>query len=111
MSVLSKTDIVSNREATGNQLFPVFLKLNELKVLLVGAGNVGLEKLAALVANSPETHITIVAENFLPEVIDLAGQYSRITTFYRKFEAADLDNQDLVVIATGDNILNPDKRS
>jgi hypothetical protein len=27
----------------GNQLFPVFLKLNQLKVLLVGGGNIGLE--------------------------------------------------------------------
>ena len=29
-----------------NNLFPVFLKLEEMNVLLVGAGNVGIEKLA-----------------------------------------------------------------
>jgi siroheme synthase (precorrin-2 oxidase/ferrochelatase) len=28
-------------------LFPVFLKLNELHTVLIGAGNVGLEKLTA----------------------------------------------------------------
>ena len=38
----------------GNQLFPVFLKLNQLKVLLVGGGNIGLEKLQAVLINSPE---------------------------------------------------------
>ena len=33
-----------------NRLFPVFLKLEELEVLLVGAGKVGLEKLTAILA-------------------------------------------------------------
>jgi siroheme synthase-like protein len=110
MSVLSKKHTKTNKDTTGNQLFPVFLKLNELKVLLVGAGNVGLEKLAALLSNSPETQITIVAEHFLPEVIDLAGQYPQIKTNYRKFGPSDLEDQDLVVIATGDNVLNAEIR-
>jgi precorrin-2 dehydrogenase/sirohydrochlorin ferrochelatase len=29
-----------------NELYPVFLKLNNLNVLIVGGGNVGLEKLS-----------------------------------------------------------------
>ncbi|HET7897664.1 MAG TPA: NAD(P)-dependent oxidoreductase, partial [Flavisolibacter sp.] len=33
---------------TTNRLFPVFLKLETLHVLVVGAGKVGLEKLNAL---------------------------------------------------------------
>lgn len=44
-----------------NQLYPVFLKLEQLNTLLVGAGNVGLEKLHSLLSNSPEAKITIVA--------------------------------------------------
>lgn len=111
MSVLSKQNTAVKAVTTGNQLFPVFLKLNELKVLLVGAGNVGLEKLSALLTNSPETQITIVAEKFLPEVISLTGQYSQITANYKRFEPADLEHQDLVVIATGDNTLNTEIRS
>jgi len=111
MSVLSKKHREINEAAAGNQLFPVFLKLNELKVLLVGAGNIGLEKLTALILNSPETRITIIADKFLPEVVDLAGKYPQIITFYRKFEAADLDNKDIVVLATGDNVLNAEIRS
>ncbi|MEJ7694797.1 bifunctional precorrin-2 dehydrogenase/sirohydrochlorin ferrochelatase, partial [Daejeonella sp.] len=111
MSVLNNQNTDTIKVTTGNQLFPVFLKLNELKVLLVGAGNVGLEKLTALLSNSPETQITIVAEKFLPEVIDLAGQYSQVKTNYRKFEPSDLEDQDLVVIATGDNVLNAEIRA
>ncbi|MEJ7778496.1 MAG: TSUP family transporter [Daejeonella sp.] len=110
MSVLSKRNTHTNKDTTGNQLFPVFLKLNELKVLLVGAGNVGLEKLTALLSNSSETQITIVAENFSPEVIDFASQYPQIKTIYRRFEPSDLEGQDLVVIATGDNVFNAEIR-
>ena len=110
MSVLSKKDTEINETAVGNQLFPVFLKLNELNVLLVGAGNIGLEKLTALISNSPETRITIIADKFLPEVVDLAGQYLQITTYYRRFEPADLDGKDIVVLATGDNVLNAEIR-
>ena len=36
-----------------NNLFPVFLKLENLKLLVVGGGNVGLEKLRAVLVNSP----------------------------------------------------------
>ena len=110
MSVLSKKDSEINETAAGNQLFPVFLKLNELNVLLVGAGNIGLEKLTALISNSPETRITIIADKFLPEVVDLAGRYPQITTCYRRFESADLDSKDIVVLATGDNVLNAEIR-
>jgi hypothetical protein len=35
-----------------------FLKLEELSVLLVGAGKVGLEKLTSLLTNSPSTPCT-----------------------------------------------------
>ncbi|MEX0361816.1 MAG: NAD(P)-dependent oxidoreductase, partial [Allomuricauda sp.] len=31
-----------------NELYPIFLKVNNLKVLIVGGGNVGLEKLTFL---------------------------------------------------------------
>ena len=96
---------------TGNQLFPVFLKLNQLKVLLVGAGNIGLEKLEAVLTNSPDTEINIVAESFLPKLLELIGNYPRVKLHSKRFEAADLEGHDLVIIATGDNILNTEIRS
>lgn len=96
---------------TGNQLFPVFLKLNQLKVLLVGAGNIGLEKLEAVLTNSPDTQINIVAESFLPKLLELIGNYPRVKLHSKRFEAADLEGHDLVIIATGDNILNAEIRS
>ena len=97
--------------STGNQLFPVFLKLNQLKVLLVGAGNIGLEKLEAVLTNSPDTEINIVAESFLPKLLELISNYPRVKLHSKRFEAADLEGHDLVIIATGDNILNTEIRS
>lgn len=95
----------------GNQLFPVFLKLNELKVLLVGGGNIGLEKLQAVLSNSPETKINIVSETFLPALLDFVTAYPGVKLFHRRFEANDLAGQDLVILATADNSLNAEIRT
>ena len=51
-----------------NRLFPVFLKLEELEVLLVGGGKVGLEKLTAVLHNAPATSVTIVAIEIAEEI-------------------------------------------
>ena len=90
----------------GNQLFPVFLKLNQLHILLVGAGNVGLEKLTAILSNSPQTRITVVAENVKPEIQDLADEYTGMNIFTRSFNESDLENKDLVILATDQPVLN-----
>lgn len=91
---------------TGNQLFPVFLKLNQLHVLLVGGGNVGLEKLSAILNNSSLTKITLVAEKVAPEIMRLATEYSNLQVLPKSFEEADLDNKDLVILATNQPVLN-----
>jgi len=60
-----------------NKLFPIFLKLEELNVLVVGGGKVGLEKLNAIINNSPATRITIVAGNILEKIKKLAQKYPK----------------------------------
>jgi siroheme synthase-like protein len=96
----------SAKEPDGNQLFPVFLKLNELHTVLIGAGNVGLEKLTALLANSPLAQITIVADKVLPEVEELVAGYPQVSIRQKAFAESDLNEADVVVAATGDNKLN-----
>lgn len=90
--------------SAGNELFPVFLKLNDLHLLLVGAGNIGLEKLVAIVKNSPKTTITVVAEEISDDVKELGGNYPNITLLKKSFEAGDLDEADIVFVAAN----NPD---
>lgn len=85
-----------------NHLFPVFLKLEQMRVLLVGAGNVGLEKLTALTANAPAAAITIVAKTVSEEVHELAAKYPGVIILQRAFEPADLDDKDIVLVAIDD---------
>ncbi|BAV08798.1 hypothetical protein SAMN05421788_101254 [Filimonas lacunae] len=88
--------------AQQNRLFPVFLKLEQMHVLLVGAGKVGLEKLNALVGNAPAARITIVAKQVSEEVHNLAAAHALVTILERPFEPADLDDKDIVLVAVDD---------
>lgn len=97
---------VQYEKTEGNQLFPVFLKLNHLHTVLIGAGNVGLEKLTAILNNSPQSRVTVIAQIFLPEVHTLAAEYEGVNVIQKAFIDTDLDNADIVVAATNDSKLN-----
>ena len=90
----------------GNQLYPVFLKLHELNVLLVGAGNVGLEKLNSLLVNSPEAKITIVAPVIKEELRTMLAAHPLCKIIQRSFEQSDLLDKDLVILATDNSELH-----
>ncbi|WP_114783806.1 TSUP family transporter [Botryobacter ruber] len=93
-----------------NPLFPVFLKLEQLRVLVVGGGPIGMEKMSALLANSPATNIDLVAPDILPEIFALTETYPGLTLHQRKFEEADLEGKDIVLIATSLKELNREIR-
>lgn len=90
----------------GNQLFPVFIKLNSIHTLLVGGGPVGLEKLTAILGNSPDANVTVIALDVLPELKQLAEKHERVSVLNREFNDADLEGIDLVVAATNNGALN-----
>ena len=83
-----------------NELFPIFLKLNTLDVLLVGGGNVGLEKISAMLQNSPEARITVVAPMILVSLWEYIRHFEQVQIIEREFQEQDLDNRDLVILAT-----------
>jgi precorrin-2 dehydrogenase/sirohydrochlorin ferrochelatase len=89
-----------------NPLFPAFLKLENLRVLLVGGGNVGLEKLTAILRSSPNTAVTVVSISFLAELRDLAACHPRIQFLERGWLETDLDGADIVFAATDDPALH-----
>jgi siroheme synthase-like protein len=93
-------------ETGGNQLFPVFLKLNQLHTVLIGAGNIGLEKLTAIVNNSPFARVTVIARNVSSEIHALAANFAGVNIIQKTFEAADISEANLVIAATNDNELN-----
>ncbi|MES2375616.1 MAG: TSUP family transporter [Bacteroidota bacterium] len=97
---------VQDKETGSNQLFPVFLKLNELHTVLIGAGNVGLEKLTAILHNSNDARVTVIAKIVIQAVKDLAISYPTITIIEKAFVDSDLNNADLVIAATDNSVLN-----
>ena len=97
---------INDEKPGGNPLFPVFLKLNELHTVLIGAGNIGLEKLTAVLQNSPDATVTVIALAFLPEVHLLAARHKGVTILQKAFSDNDLDEADLVVAATNNSELN-----
>ena len=77
-------------EVKGNQLFPVFIKLNKLRTLLIGGGNIGLEKLTAILNNSQQADVKLVAENVNLEIKELAKGVENLFSidigdYYRTF--------------------------
>lgn len=89
-----------------NNLFPIFLKLENLHTLIVGGGYVGLEKITAVLDNSPLARVTLIAPEIRDEIKDIANANSRINLIERKFEDADLQDKDLVIVATNDKAEN-----
>jgi precorrin-2 dehydrogenase/sirohydrochlorin ferrochelatase len=89
-----------------NDLFPIFIKLSQVDTLVVGGGNVGLEKLGALLGSDPSAHILVVAREATEALKAFILDFPRVKLEERPFELADLENRQLVVCATGDPVLN-----
>ena len=86
----------------GNTLFPVFLKLQQLRLLIVGGGAVALEKLRAVLQQSPATEITLVARHISTEIRTLAETHDLLLLQEKAYEPADLYVADLVLVAVDD---------
>lgn len=88
-----------------NELYPIFLKAQQLPILVVGGGNVGAEKLRFLLKSSPYAWVEVVATHFNGEVLELAKKHP-IKLVLRAFEFSDLERKSLVIVATDDQELN-----
>ncbi len=96
--------------SNGNVLFPIFLKLQQLRVLIVGGGNVGLEKLEALLKNDPDAKVRIVAPEISTDIEVLAANSVTIELVRRKYRMEDLSWSDIAILATDDHLLHRDIR-
>ncbi|WP_397363659.1 bifunctional precorrin-2 dehydrogenase/sirohydrochlorin ferrochelatase [Olleya sp. R77988] len=85
-----------------NNLYPIFLKVEQLNVLIVGGGNVALEKLSFLLKSSPNAKVQMVAPFFREETIELATKFG-IEMINGVYNNTLLSNKH-IVIATTNNI-------
>lgn len=74
-----------------------------MRLLIVGGGNVGLEKLTTVLQNSPSTKIRLVGIAINDEIKQLAARHLTIELHERAFELNDLANADIVITALNDH--------
>jgi len=85
------------------KLFPMFVKLEGRRVLVVGAGRVGEPKIAGLLDTGAD--VRVVAREASPAVHEWARQ-GRISLEERDFAPADLQGAMLAIVATASSQLN-----
>ena len=113
-----------------NPLYPAFFRLDRLELLVVGAGQVGEEKLSFILKSSPNARVTVVAPWMGEELRELLDTYDRaagnrvgagaqelnnvespeavwhtadggwVRWLRREFRAGDVRQADLIVAAT-----------
>jgi siroheme synthase-like protein len=84
-------------------LLPIFLKLASRQCLLVGAGEVALQKIPSLLA--AEARIRVVAPRVSAEIAAVSSE-GRIEVVEREYTDSDLDGIFLVIAATDDTEVN-----
>jgi hypothetical protein len=93
---------LDSKKISTNHLFPIFLKLENLSVLIVGGGYVGLEKLNAVLQNSPATSVRLVATHISGAIKEVAANHPNLELFERSFQDDDVDDADIVISAVND---------
>lgn len=84
-----------------NKLYPIFLKLKDKKVLIIGGGMIALQKLIGLV--NTEAKITVIAPSIIDEVRACEGEFPnkrKIEFVEREYEWGDEQGCFLVIAAT-----------
>ena len=87
-------------------LFPFFENIEDRRFLIIGGGRIAKQKLSVLLRFTDR--ITLVAEDFAPEVESLKGteESSGPVLLRKHFAPEDLDLGDYIVAATSDRELN-----
>jgi precorrin-2 dehydrogenase/sirohydrochlorin ferrochelatase len=91
------------RDMLDTPFYIACLKLTGRRCLVVGGGDIGLEKVEGLLACDAD--VTLVAPAAHPALVQLAQEGS-ITWFQREYETADLDGTLIVIAATDDTDVN-----
>ena len=88
-----------------NDLYPVFLKVSDIEILIVGGGNVGLEKLTFLLKSSPNAMVTVVSKDFHRELKSLARDF-QVALVHEAYDKSHLTYKQIVIAATDELEVN-----
>ncbi|MDO6802671.1 bifunctional precorrin-2 dehydrogenase/sirohydrochlorin ferrochelatase [Wenyingzhuangia sp. 1_MG-2023] len=82
-----------------NQLYPVFLKVTALNTLIVGGGNVALEKLSFLLKSSPDAKVTMISPFYREETIAKARE-GKVRMVAGNYDSSLLEGKHIVIATT-----------
>ena len=88
-----------------NELYPVFLKVNNLKVLIVGGGYVAEEKLTFLLKSSPNAVVEMVSPMYRENTVTLAKKH-KVIMHDGKYHSRFLKDKHIVVATTDMPLVN-----
>lgn len=91
------------RDMLDTPFYIACLKLRNRRCLVVGGGDVGLEKVEGLLACDGD--VTVVAPELQPQLAELAAEGS-IAWIPRAYEPGDLEGSFMVIAATNDSEVN-----
>jgi precorrin-2 dehydrogenase/sirohydrochlorin ferrochelatase len=86
-----------------SNLFPIFMKLDGKRCLVVGAGKVGEPKIGGLLGTGARIHVIALEAS---TVVNEWARAGKITLELRNFVPQDLDGIFLAVVATASSVLN-----
>lgn len=89
-----------------NPLFPIFLKPEQLNILIIGGGKVAAEKLYFLFKSSPGANVTVIAPKISNKVRALVAKSQHSKIILRKYEKEVINTHDIVIAATNNKQLN-----
>ena len=82
-------------------LFPIFLKVETLRILIVGGGNVAAEKLFFLLKSSPNARPEIISRDLNPRVRSILADHPQVRIQQKAVEEKDFEQRDIIILATG----------
>jgi len=88
-----------------NELYPIFLKAHRLRILIIGGGYVGLEKLTFLLKSSPQAQVTVISKEFINETMALINKHG-LALIQKSYDSTDIAGYNIIVGATNDKAVN-----
>ena len=82
-----------------NNLYPIFLKAENLNILIIGGGNVAEEKLRFLLKSSPNANVTMVSPMYRHQTIALANKFE-IEMILARYHKRFLKGKHIVIATT-----------
>ena len=82
------------------------MKVHQMNVLIIGGGNVGLEKLSFMLKSSPNANVEVIATWFMDDLIELASKHPTVKLVPKAYETSDLKNRHMVIGCTDNPEVN-----